>query len=50
MISVCEASLDDSCNGGCVDILLTSVISLHMMNLVFVLWGVCLTQGNGYGI
>ena len=44
------ASLHDWCKGGCVDVLLTSVISLVMVSMVGVLWGVCLIQGNGYGI
>ena len=47
--SACGASSDDCCNGGCVDVFLTSVVSLLMVSIVFVLWGVCLIQGNGYG-
>ena len=49
-LSVFGASLDGWCKGGCVDVVLTSVVSLVMVSMVFVLWGVCLIQGNGYGI
>ena len=44
-------SLYDWSNGGCVDVLLTSVVSLLMVSMAFVLWGVVgLIQGNEYGI
>ena len=39
--SICGASLDDWSNG---------VVSLLMVSMVFVLWGVGLIQGNEYGI
>ena len=45
--SVCGALLGDSANGGYVDVSVTSVVSLH---IVLVLWGSGLILGNGYGI
>ena len=48
--SVCGTSLDDWSNGGCVDVFVSSVVSLLMVSMVFVIWGVGLVQGNEYGI
>ena len=45
--SVCGAPLGDSANGGYIDVSVTSVVSLH---IVLVLWGSGLILGNGYGI
>ena len=36
-LSVCGAPLGDWANGGCVDVLVTSVISLRMVSVVLVL-------------
>ena len=40
----------DWTNGGCADAFVTSVISVCMMSMVLVLWGVGFIVGNGYGI
>ena len=37
---VCGALLGDWANCGCVDVLVTSVVSLRMVSMVLVLWGV----------
>ena len=43
-------ALDDWANGRCVDVFVTNVVSLHMLSMILVLWGVGLTLGNGFGI
>ena len=47
--SVCGAPLGDWANGGCVDVLVTSVVSLRMVSMVLVFWGDGFILGNGYG-
>ena len=49
-LSVCRAPLGDWANSGCVDVLVTNVVSLRMLNMVLVLGGVGLILANGYGI
>ena len=53
-LSVCGASLAGSANGGYVDIIVTIVVSLNIVSMVLVLWGVGLIRGNvwgnGYGL
>ena len=38
--SICGTSLGDWANGGCVDVLVASLVSLRMVNMVLVLSGV----------
>ena len=38
--------LGDWTNGVCVDVLVTNVVSLRMVSMVLVLWGVGLILGN----
>ena len=44
------SALNDWVNGRCVDVFVTNVVSLHMLSVILVLWGVDLTLGNGCGI
>ena len=41
---VCGATLDDWANGGSVE------VSVHMVRMVLILWGVGVILGNGFGI
>ena len=49
-LSICEELLGNWANGDCVDVLVTSVVSLCMVSMVLVLSEVDLILGNGYGI
>ena len=48
--SVCGKPLGDWANGGCVNVLVSSMVSLGTVSMVLVLWGVSLILGNGYEI
>ena len=41
------SALNDWVNGRCVDVFVTNVVSLHMLSVILVLWGVGLTLENG---
>ena len=47
--SACGASSDDCCNGGCVDVFLTSVVSLLMVSIVLFSGEFVLFRGMGMG-
>ena len=49
-LSICEELFSNWANGDCVDVLVTSVVSLCMVSMVLVLSEVDLILGNGYGI
>ena len=46
LLIVCGVPLASWANGGYVDVLVTSVVSLHMVSMVLVLWGVGLIREN----